>query len=143
MKQLVKSALLLAMMSVCLLGYVLHSQSGIFREFQTALLQERLLLLFCLAVGCGSFIFLTFSQKDLPLIGLLLIAVAAFFISQAANRPATDAIILLAGMTLGKGASVLLGRSSRRESAPTESGIEQSGLTSAAIRNQQSAIGNG
>jgi hypothetical protein len=92
----------LAILSVCLFGYVLHYESGIFREFQAALLSAQWMLLVCIAVWCNSFIFLTFSRSDLPLIGLLLIAIAAFFIGYAASLWTTDAIILLAGVMLGK-----------------------------------------
>jgi len=133
-------ALLLAIVSVCLFGYILNFQNEIIHEFQVALLQVQWMLLLCLVVWFGTFVFLIFSLKDLPLIGLLLIAIASFFISQAASRPATDAIILLAGATLGRGTRFLLTRSSRRESAPIEQSeirdqglwIDQSGLTSAA-----------
>ena len=135
-----KLALLLAIVSACLFGYVLNSHSGYFRDFQTVLLQEKWMLLVCLAVWFSTFVFLTFSRNDLLLIGLLLIAMAAFFISQAAARPAVDAIVLLAGVTLGRGTRALLSRSSQHESAPIEqseirsqkSGIDQSELTSSA-----------
>jgi hypothetical protein len=138
--RLIKIMLPLAIVSACLLGYVLNSQSGIFREFEAAMLSVQWMLLVCIAVWCGTFIFLTFSLNDWPLIGLLLIAIVAFFVSYATSWRAADAIILLAGVTLGKGARVLLSRSSRRESALTEkseirnqkSEIDQSGLTSAA-----------
>ncbi len=85
---------------VCLFGNVLNSQSGIYREFQAALLSLQWILLVCLALWCGTFLFLTFSRRDLLLIGLLLIAIVTSFI---AVSPATDAITLLAGVTLGKG----------------------------------------
>ena len=100
--------LLLAIVSVCLFGYVLNSQNGIFNEFQGALIQEQKMLLVCLSVWFITFVFLAFSRKDVPLIGLLLIAIAAFFISQSAARPTLDAIILLAGVTLGRGTQFLL-----------------------------------
>lgn len=74
------------------------------------LFQTQWMLLVCLAVWCGTFLFLTFSLKDLPLIGLLLIAMAAYLIGYASAPPATDAIILLAGVTLGKGACVITER---------------------------------
>ncbi len=138
--RLIKIALPLVIVIVCLFEYVLHSQSGIFREFQAALLSADWMLLACLAVWCGTFVFLTFRMKDLPLIGLLLIAIAAYFIGYAEASRATDAVILLFGVTFGKGVRVLLSSNSRRELAPTESpeiknqesGIGQSGLTSAA-----------
>ena len=133
MKGLIKPALLLAIVSVCLFGYVLNFQSGIFHEFQAALLSVSWMLLACIAVWCVCFIFLTFSLKDLPLIGLLFIAIAAYFIGYATSSRVTDAVILLFSATFGKGMGVLLSRSSRRESALTENPeFDQSGLTSAA-----------
>jgi hypothetical protein len=108
MKRLLQPTLPLAIVSVCLFGYVLNTHSGIFREYQEALLQEQWILLVCLAVWFGTFILLAFGLNDLSLIGLLLIAIGGYFMSQTTNRPATDAIILLAGMTLGKGARFML-----------------------------------
>ena len=64
MKGLIKPALLLAVVAACLFGVVLNSHSGIFREFQAALLSVEWMLLACLAVWCGTFIFLTFGLKD-------------------------------------------------------------------------------
>jgi len=133
-------AFLLAIISVSLFGYVLGRQSDIFREFEAALLSVQWMLLVCLAVWCGSFIFLTFDLNDLPLIGLLLISIAAYFIGYGTSSQAADTVILLAGVTLGKGARFFLYGSSRRQSALTEkpeiqnqeSRIDQSGLTSAA-----------
>jgi O-antigen ligase len=107
--RLIKIILPLAIVTVCLFGYVLHSQSGIFREFQAALLSVEWMLLACLAIWCLCFIFLTFSLKDLPLVGLLLIAIIAYFISKAASWKIADAVILLAGVTLGKGAGFFVG----------------------------------
>jgi len=108
MKGFIKLALLLAIVAAFLFGYVLNSQSGILREFQAALLSVEWMLLACITIWCGSFIFLTFRLNDLPLIGLLLIAVATYFIGYAESSRAADAIILLAGVTLGRGAQFLL-----------------------------------
>jgi prepilin-type N-terminal cleavage/methylation domain-containing protein/prepilin-type processing-associated H-X9-DG protein len=132
--------LLLAVVAACLFGYALHSKSGIFREFEAALLSVEWMLLVCLAIWCGTFIFLTVSLNDLPLIGLLLIAMAVYFIGYSESSRAADVTIFLTGVTLGKGVRVFLSRSSRRESAPIEHseiqnqklGIDQSGLMSAA-----------
>jgi hypothetical protein len=77
----IKIALLLVIVSVCLFGYVPNSKSAIFREFEGELLSVQWMPLVCLAVWFGTFIFLTFSLNDLPLIGLLLIAIVAYFIS--------------------------------------------------------------
>ena len=106
--RLKKTALLLAIVSFCLFGYVLNSKSEMFCEFQAALLLVEWMLLVCLAVWCGTFVFLTFSRKDLPLIAMLFAAIAAFFVSHVAARPAMEAIILLVGATLGRGAQFLL-----------------------------------
>ena len=122
-------ALLFAIVSICLFGYVLHSHSGIFREFEAALLSVEWMLLVCLAVWCGTFLLLTFSLKDLPLIGLLLIAIVAFSINYAASSRAADAVILLTGVTLGKSAFVLLRR-------------DKGGYTIPEIANRKSPIVN-
>jgi hypothetical protein len=127
MKGLIKSALLLAIISICLFGVVLNSQSSIFREFQAALLSVQWMLLVCIAIWCGSFIFLAFSLKDLPLISLLFIVITAYLIGHVESSRAADAIILLAGVTFGKGACVLLNESALTENA----GFGQSRLTSA------------
>ena len=133
MKALIKPVLLLLIAALCLFEFVLARQSGMFREFEMALLQTQWMLLVCLAVWCGTFLFLAFNLKDLLLIGLLLIAVIVYFISRAEDRPATDAVTLLFGITLGRGLRVFLSRGSRRESALTARlEIDRSGLTSAA-----------
>ena len=103
----VKVTLVLAMVAFCFFQFMLHRQSDIFREMEAALLQTQWMLVVCLAVWCGTFLFLTFSLNDLCLIGLLLVAIAGYFITYAA-WPVTDAINLLFGVTLGKGARVLL-----------------------------------
>ncbi len=107
--RLINVTLPLVIVFICFFGYVLYYENGIFRELQAALLSVQWILLVCIAVWCGSFIFLTFSLNDLPLIGLLLIAIAAFFIGYALSLEAADAIILLAGVTLGKGARFFAG----------------------------------
>lgn len=94
-------------MALCLIEFVLQRNSGVFQECKTAVLQTQWMLLVCVAIWCGTFLWLTFSLRDLCLIGLLLIAIVAYFIGYA-TRPGTDAITLLFGATLGKGAMVLL-----------------------------------
>ena len=59
-------------------------------------------MLVCLAVWCGVFLFLTPRVADLPLIGLLLVAIAVYFASYEPSWVTSDAIMLLFGMTLGK-----------------------------------------
>ncbi len=106
------------------------------------------MLLACLAVWFGTFIFLTFSRKDLPLIGLLLIAIAAFFISFAASQTTVDTIILLAGVTLGKGARVLLrlkakGQRLNEDIKTGKRKAESENLQKPESRNQESEVGGG
>jgi hypothetical protein len=101
------AALLLVLAAFSLFEFMLHWQSETFREDAALVLSLQGMLLACLALWCGTFLLLTFGLNDLPLIGLLLIVIAAYFIAQAA-RPATDALTLLAGVTLGRGASFAL-----------------------------------
>jgi hypothetical protein len=86
---------------------VLTRYCDFFRKFEIALLQEQWVLALCLMVWCGCFLFMTFVWHDWPLIGLLIIAVAVYFIGYAV-RSATDALTLLFGVTLGKGTQFLL-----------------------------------
>jgi O-antigen ligase len=108
MKGPIKHALLLVIVSICLFGYALNYQSGIFREYQAALLSVSWMLLICITIWCGIFLFLTFRTNDLPLVGLLLIGIFAYFIGYAAGLWTADAIVLLIGVALGKGARFFL-----------------------------------
>ncbi len=114
----IKATLLLGIAASCLCGFMFHRQSGVFREFEVALLSVQWMLPVCLAIWCGSFLFLSFGLNDLPLIGLLLIALAAYFIAYSV-WPITDAITLLAGATLGKGAGLLLKAESGMQDPPS------------------------
>jgi len=80
-------ALLLAVMSSCLFGFVLNCKNSTFRELETVLLSVQWILLICLTIWCGSFIFLTFGLNKLPLIGLLLISILAYFTSYTSFIP--------------------------------------------------------
>jgi hypothetical protein len=132
MKQLIKTTLPLAIVAVCLFVHVLNCESGVFRELQATLLALQWMLLVCIAVWCGTFFFLTFSRSDSPLIGLLLIAIVAYFINYLKTSQGVDAIILLSGVTLGKGVRVLLSHSRRREPPLTDKTvIDQSVLSCA------------
>ena len=135
----IKVLLPLVALGVCLFGFMLHRQSGIFREFEAAFLSLQCVMVAYFGFWCAVILFLTFSLKDLWLIGLLLITILVCFAGQTDGRRGMDAIMLLFGTTLGKGARCLLYGGSRRESAQIESGIksresgsDQSGLTSAA-----------
>ena len=110
MKLLIKPVLLLTVSALFIFEFVLHRHCGVFREFEGTLYQEQWVLAVFLGIWCGSFVFLTFSRADWPLIGLLLIIISAYFIGYAESSRATDAVILLAGVTLGKFAFVLLRR---------------------------------
>jgi prepilin-type N-terminal cleavage/methylation domain-containing protein len=131
--------LLLAIAVLCLFGQALNSHYGIFREFQEALLSLQWMLLVCLTVWCGIFLFLTFSRKDWPLIGLLVIAIGVYFIGTA-DHPAADAIILLTGVTLGKGAQFLL-QSGKRKSK-SENQIKNHSIVGDEVTNLISKSGN-
>jgi prepilin-type N-terminal cleavage/methylation domain-containing protein len=114
--------LLLTIVAFCLFEFMLHRQSSIFCDVEVALLSLQWMLLFCLVIWCGAFFFVTFSLNDLPLIGLLFIAITMFFIGYTAS-PATDAITLLATVTMGRGTGFLLkAESGKRESGKRESG---------------------
>src|SRR5665213_1188276 len=121
--RLIKIALPLAIVGLCCYGDVLNAQSIFFREFQAALLSLQWMLLACLSSWSGMLIFLTFSRNDLPLVGLLLIAIAAYFISHAESSRAPDALVLLAGVTLGKGAQFLLQSGKQKAESRNESEV--------------------
>jgi O-antigen ligase len=101
--------LLMAVLIVCIFGFFLYRQSRFFRELQESLLSLQWMLLVCIAVWCCSFILLMFSRNDWPLISLLFIAIAAFFIGYATSSQEVDAVILLAGVTLGRGVKFFVG----------------------------------
>lgn len=95
--------LVLTVVSICLLGHVLHAQSKIFRESQASLLSLQWMQMICIAVWCETFLLLTFSLNDLPLMGLLVIAVAMYFVGYVTTWQMSDAITLLFGVALEKG----------------------------------------
>jgi hypothetical protein len=108
MKGLTKPMVLLAIVALCLFEFVLHRQSGLFPEIETAFLSLQWMLLVCFTVWAGTSLLPTFNRKDLPLIGLFVITMLAFYISQVGSQPATDALVLLFAVTLGRGASFFL-----------------------------------
>jgi O-Antigen ligase len=101
----IKVVLLSIVTASCLCEFVLHHQSSIFRGFEAAMLQTKWGLLVWLALWCGIFLFLTICPNDLPLIGLLLIALVAYFFDNSLG-----AIVLLFGVTLGRATPVLLNK---------------------------------
>ena len=107
-KELIKPALLLVVLSFFLFGYLLHWQNGFFRAVEAVLFQTQWMILVCLVVWCMAIFFLTFNLNDLPLIGLLFIASFAYLIGYTTSQSAADIIILFFGITLGKGAAILI-----------------------------------
>ncbi|HEX5398266.1 MAG TPA: O-antigen ligase family protein [Verrucomicrobiae bacterium] len=108
-------------------------QFNVFREFTLTLLSVQQFLFACTAIWGGILFFLTFHLKDLPLIGLLIIGIGAYSIGQLEHLPATDALILLFGFTLGRAVRYFLYCGSRRESAQIgKTETDQSGAVSAA-----------
>jgi O-antigen ligase len=129
-----KIGLLLAIVALCLFEFMLHRQSSVVREFEAALLSLQWMLLACITVWCGTVIFLTFSLNDLPLIGLLLIVIAMYFICYPVSLWEPAAIILLTGVMLGKGARALINEECRMKNEECENTL--------AIVNCKSAIEN-
>jgi hypothetical protein len=130
----IKVVLLLSIAAFCLSEFVLYSQSGIFQGFQIALLQTQWILLICISVWCGAFLFFTFSRNDLLLIGLLLIAISEYFIGYKAFWRESDVIIFLFGVTLGRGVGFALKEDGRWKMEDGENSLE--------IVNRKSAIVN-
>jgi O-antigen ligase len=133
----IKVMLPLMIVAFCLFEYVLHRQSGIFREFVAILLSLQWMLLVCIAIWCAGFLFLTFSLNDLPLIGLLLITIVAYFIGYATPTPATDAITLLGSVTLGKSTFVVLQRDKDRNNFEIRSQVDGRNTSEARIQNSE------
>ncbi|MGB8168802.1 MAG: hypothetical protein WCF18_14995, partial [Chthoniobacteraceae bacterium] len=129
MKKLIKPMLYLAIVAFCLLGVMLHCQSNFFQEYETALFSLQWVVFLCIAFWCGLFLLLTFSLKDLPLIGILTISIVMFCVSNAASRSAEDAIIFLVGVALGKGTRFALMEDGRWKMEDGENNLE-SGKTS-------------
>jgi hypothetical protein len=111
----------LAITALCLFWHTSSRYCGICHEFETALLSVRWVLLLWITVWGGSLFLLKFNANDLPLIGLLLIAIAVCFIGDTASQPTANAIIFLAGVTLGKGTRVFLGKGEKWPPVPKRS----------------------
>ena len=77
-----------------------------FASLKLRLFKTQSLLLVCLTVWCGTFLFLAFSPKDVCLIGLLLIAAGAYFIGN--EWQGTDVATLFFGITLSRGTGFAL-----------------------------------
>jgi O-antigen ligase len=97
----IKTAILLVVVSLCLLEFVFHRHSSVFSEYEITILQTRWVLFFSLAVWCSAFLFFAFSRKDWPLIILVFVAITKYLIYPA-PWPETDAITFLFSVTIGK-----------------------------------------
>jgi len=103
----IKISLLLVLVFFCLFEFSLYQQSRIFREYTTAILSLKWMLLVCLLLWSGAFLFLTCRWNDLLLLIFLLVIITEFFVNYS-SRTAADILTFLFGVTLGKGASLLL-----------------------------------
>jgi O-antigen ligase len=99
---------LLAIVFACLFANATWSLSGSLHNLQWVPLSVEWMLLSCPAAWCGCFIFLTFRRGDLPLIGLLLIAITGYFVGRVVSWKMEDAVILFAGVTVGRGIRFVL-----------------------------------
>ena len=79
-----------------------------FREFQASMLSLQGMLLSCLFIWCGTFLFLTFGQTDWLFIGFLFIAITGYFVGNVTMSWSLDATAIFAGVTLGKSIAVLI-----------------------------------
>ncbi len=106
-----RALLLLAIVALCLVKFILQRQSSIWpfcQEFGLVFLSLQRMLLMCFAVWCGTLLFLRLRLHDLPLIGLLLASIAAYFVGYTNSWWVWDAVTILFSVSLGKGARVLL-----------------------------------
>jgi hypothetical protein len=103
----IKVLLLVAILSLCLFQLILHREYSTFRAIEATFLSLRWMLLACIVVWFSIFLFLTFSLKDLCLVGLMANAIVASFISHTISLLEADAIVFLVSLTLGKGACIL------------------------------------
>ena len=88
-------------MALCLLEFVLHRQFNLVREFEALFFSLHWIAISCLATWCGTTIFLTRRFNDWFLIVFLLLVTGFYIIGE---RPGNAALIILFGVTLGRGA---------------------------------------
>lgn len=93
--------------ALCLFEYTLFRYNAIFRESEALLLDSQIqwMLFTTIAIWCASFIGLKFTLDNMWLVGLLLISIFMYFTNYLSAFQPTQAIILLAGVTLGKGSA--------------------------------------
>jgi O-antigen ligase len=92
-----------------LFEYILFRYIAVFRESEALLLDSQIqwMLFATITVWCFCFIILRFKLDDVWLVGLLLIAIVMYFENYLSAFQPTKAIILLAGVTLGRGGAFL------------------------------------
>jgi hypothetical protein len=132
---------MLAIIALCLFNFILQLHSRIWpfcQELGLIFLSLQWLMLICLAVWYAMLVFLTFSLRDSPMVGLIVIAVIEYFISYATLSGA-NAMTLLAGVTVGRGAWVLLKSGKRKAEMSRKS---EGGNNISEIANRKSQIAN-
>ena len=101
-----------------------------FREYEMALLSLQRMLTVCLVIWSGTFLLMSFGLNDLPLFGLLFVAVAVYLVTP---QQGTDILVFLGSVALGKGTGLLLvGREWHEPSLSEQTEKYQSRLTSTA-----------
>jgi hypothetical protein len=96
---------LLAVLTLCLLEFCLRRSISLVHEFEAVLFSLQGMVLSCLVIWSGTFIFLTLRMLDWLLVIFLLIAGTFYCFAQ---HPVSDAPLLIFGVMLGKCAFVLL-----------------------------------
>src|ERR1019366_471602 len=89
---------------------------GLF-QLELVLLDIQWLLLICLSIWCATIFVLSLSMENLPLIGLLLIAILKYFCNSKA-WPVLNITTLLTGVLLGKGIAWVLNVGSPKKIRP-------------------------
>jgi len=107
-----KATLLLIIVGLCLFGYALRQHgknSAVLSIVEVLFTRSDTQWMFCsyLAIWCTCFIALTFGLKDIPLVGLLLIAAVMYSTNYGFSFRSGNAVVFLGGITLGKGARVI------------------------------------
>lgn len=106
---MLKVILLLIPITLCLFEYILFRYNVVFRESEAFLLDSQIqwMLYVTIFIWCLISIILRFKLDDAWLVGFLLIAAVIYFKNYLSAFEPTRAIILLAGVTLGRVAAFL------------------------------------
>ena len=103
----IRLAVSLVIMAFAFLETVLASQFPSIFQIELSLANAQWLLLICLSFWCAIILVAFWSSKNVPLIGLLLIALAIYF-HQQDRWPISNITVLFTGVFLGKGIATLL-----------------------------------